>query len=121
MEITQESAESFAQEWIAAWNSHDLAAILSHYAEDFEMSSPMIVKNMGVASGSLKGKTAVEEYWTLALQKSPELKFTLREVLWGANSIAIVYDSVRGLSNEIFEFSETGKVQRAYAHYQIKK
>ena len=32
-------AHEFAREWIAAWNSHDLELILSHYADDFEMAS----------------------------------------------------------------------------------
>lgn len=37
--IDQAWAYDFAKEWIAAWNSHDLDRILSHYVEDFEMSS----------------------------------------------------------------------------------
>src|ERR1700723_3107179 len=37
--MTSELALRFA-EWIAAWNAHDLPRILSHYADDFEMSSP---------------------------------------------------------------------------------
>jgi predicted HD phosphohydrolase len=31
-------AERFAEDWVAAWNSHDLGRILEHYEEDFEMS-----------------------------------------------------------------------------------
>ncbi|MEI8247817.1 MAG: hypothetical protein WCI51_18415 [Lentisphaerota bacterium] len=38
------SALEFATEWIAAWNSHDLNRVLSHYSEDFETSSPFIAK-----------------------------------------------------------------------------
>jgi ketosteroid isomerase-like protein len=38
--MTAEFAAQFAEEWIAAWNSHDLDRILSHYADDFEMASP---------------------------------------------------------------------------------
>ncbi|HEX5049396.1 MAG TPA: nuclear transport factor 2 family protein, partial [Gammaproteobacteria bacterium] len=41
--ITQDFAQTFAHEWIDAWNSHDLDRILSHYADDFVMSSPRIV------------------------------------------------------------------------------
>jgi len=32
-------AESFAREWIAGWNAHDVDHILEHYADDFEMTS----------------------------------------------------------------------------------
>ena len=41
--LSREFAESFAAEWIEAWNSHDLDRILSHYTDDFVMSSPRIV------------------------------------------------------------------------------
>ena len=34
--------QEFAKEWIDAWNSHDLDRILAHYAEDIEISTPMI-------------------------------------------------------------------------------
>jgi len=29
---------SHAQEWIAAWNAHDLERILAHYADDVELT-----------------------------------------------------------------------------------
>jgi hypothetical protein len=38
--ISRDFAERFAEEWIAAWNAHDLPRILSHYEDDFEMPSP---------------------------------------------------------------------------------
>jgi ketosteroid isomerase-like protein len=40
--IDQHFAEHFASEWIAAWNAHDLTRVLSHYADDFEMSSALV-------------------------------------------------------------------------------
>ena len=33
---------AFAEEWITAWNTHDLDRILSHYAEDIVFRSPVI-------------------------------------------------------------------------------
>ena len=32
----------FAVKWIESWNSHDLNRILSHYADDVEVTTPMI-------------------------------------------------------------------------------
>src|SRR5689334_20299084 len=61
-------AERFATEWIAAWNSHDLDRVLSHYADDFEMSSPIIAQIAGEPSGKLKGKKAVGAYWSSGLK-----------------------------------------------------
>ena len=52
--IQIEWAREFAREWIAAWNDGDLERILAHYADDFEMTSPLIIERMGVASGMLR-------------------------------------------------------------------
>jgi ketosteroid isomerase-like protein len=34
--------KEFAEEWIASWKSHDLDRILAHYADDVEVTTPMI-------------------------------------------------------------------------------
>lgn len=115
--IDKAFAERFAADWIDAWNSHDIARILSHYADDFEMSSPVIIQMLGEPTGTLKGKQAVGSYWTKALQSLPNLHFELVATLVGANSIALYYYGVRGPSAEVFHFNEEGKVARAYAHY----
>ena len=116
--MDREQARRFAEEWIAAWNSHDLERILAHYEDDFEMSSPIITQVMGEPSGTLRGKTAIGAYWSLALERNPQLHFELLHTLPGANSLAIIYNGLRGLSAEIFHFGTSGKVVAAYAHYQ---
>ena len=100
-------------------NAHDLPRILDHYEDDFEMSSPMIIKAMNEPEGTLRGKDAIAIYWTRAMQRSPDLHFTIRDVLVGANSMTIFYDGVRGLSAEVFHFADSGKVSKAFAHYQL--
>ena len=110
-------ANKFAEEWIAAWNAHDLVQILSHYTEDFEMSSPVIKRLMREPSGKLKGKESISRYWEKALAQNPDLRFVLRNLLIGANSITIIYEGVRGLSAEVLHFNISGKVTAAYAHY----
>lgn len=110
-------AHRFAAEWIAAWNAHDLERVLGHYADDFEMSSPLIVQVAGEPSGTLKGKAAVGAYWRRALDLMPGLRFELLTVLVGIGSIVLHYRSARGLSAEVLHFGPDGKVTRAYAHY----
>ena len=116
--MDREQAEHFAAEWVAAWNAHDLERILAHYADDFVMSSPMIVRVTGEASGCLRGKAAVGAYWAQALAAFPDLRFTLREVLVGVGSVALRYDGVRGPAIEVFRFDDEGRVREASAHYQ---
>lgn len=117
--MEKETAQEFANEWVAAWNEHDLEKILVHYEDDFEMSSPAIIKLTGEPSGTLKGKTAVGEYWAGALQKFPDLQFQLLHILRGANSVTLIYQGVLGLSAEVFHFAPSGKVARAFAHYDL--
>jgi ketosteroid isomerase-like protein len=110
-------AHRFAVEWIDAWNRHDLDAILAHYADDFEMRSPLIAQFAGEPSGRLSGKPAVGAYWATALQRMPDLRFTLLDVLVGVDSLLLHYRGPRGPAAECFEFGEDGSVIRAAAHY----
>lgn len=112
-----EFAERFANEWIAAWNSHDLERILEHYEDDFEMSSPIIATLGGEPSGKLKGKAAVGAYWARALEKAPNLRFELLTALAGVDSVTVYYKGHRGLSAEVLHFGPSGKVRSAFAHY----
>jgi hypothetical protein len=108
----------FAHEWVDAWNSHDLDRIMSHYSEEFEMSSPVIKKITDEKNGTLKGKNVVRAYWEKALKMNPTLHFELIKSFSGVNSIVIHYKGHRGLSAEIFFFNGEGKVTSAYAHYE---
>lgn len=115
--LTREFADHFAADWIAAWNSHDLDRILSHYADDFTMSSPRIAVVAGEPSGVLRGKAGIGAYWRRALELAPQLHFTLRATFVGADSITLLYDGARGPAAEVFFFDGHGRVARAAAHY----
>jgi SnoaL-like protein len=115
--IDKKFAEHFARAWIDSWNSHDLDRILSHYSDQFEMSSPVIIQLAGEPSGTLKGKDAVGAYWAKALSLIPDLRFELVTTLIGVNSITLYYKGTRGLSAEVFHFAPDKKVLSAYAHY----
>ncbi len=52
--IPIQDVQGFAQEWIDAWNSHDLDRILSHYADDFQMISPFIMQLMNEPTGMIQ-------------------------------------------------------------------
>jgi hypothetical protein len=112
-------ATTFAAEWISAWNEHDLPRVLSHYTEDFEMSSPKIVEIAGEPSGRLVGKAAVGAYWATALARITDLHFELLAVMHGVDSIVLYYRSAGGrLAAEVFYFNSEGLVYRACANYE---
>ncbi|HLP49859.1 MAG TPA: nuclear transport factor 2 family protein [Chitinophagales bacterium] len=117
--LTQQFAAHFANHWIESWNSHDIDRILSHYTDDFEMSSPLIAQVTGETTGVLKGKEAIGAYWSKALQRFPDLKFELEGVFVGAVSVVLTYTNVsRGVkAAELFYFNEAGLVYRAAGNY----
>ncbi len=117
--LTNSTARAFSLEWVAAWNAHDIERVLSHYAEDVAFHSPFIAIFADEASGHLLGKAALRTYWAAALEKLPDLRFELLDVLLGAGSLTVYYRGHRGMVAETFFFSEDGKVQRATACYSV--
>ena len=116
--MTREEAVRFAEGWAAAWNAHDLDRILAHYSDDFEMTTPFIVKLMGEPSGTLKGKEEVGAYWRRALDRIPDLRFEVLDVFAGVGSVVLYSKAVMGLLGcEVFFFDGQGKVCKAAAHY----
>jgi len=119
--IDEAWAKNFAKEWIEAWNAHDLERIFSHYADDFEMSSPFIVQRMKIPSGTLKGKENIRPYWQIGLEQVPPLRFELADTLVGANSITILYRNQKNiLVAEVLFFNDEGKATNGFAHYAEK-
>ncbi len=117
--LTAEFANHFAQDWVAAWNAHDVEWVLSHYTEDFEMTSPVIVAVMGDPSGTIKGKPGVREYWMKALARNTDLHFELKDVTYSLNSIALYYENTARHLHAIewFLFDGEGKCVKSIAHY----
>ena len=118
MAITSAFADDFARHWVEAWNTHDLSRVLAHYTDDFEMSSPFIAQFAGETKGTLKGKEKVAAYWRTAFERFPTLKFEPIQVLTGASSVVIYYQTSFGRkAAEVFFFNDAGLVERAAAHY----
>jgi ketosteroid isomerase-like protein len=113
-----DSAQQFAREWVKAWNDHDLAAILSHYAEDVVFHSPRIRMVTGRDINSVSGKAALRSYWGAALEQARDLYFEIDQVLSGSDALTIVYTNHRQQTvGETFVFGKDGKVVRSIAAY----
>jgi len=114
----RDAARKLAEEWIAAWNSHDLDRILSHYAEDVEFHSPFIRPTLGEDTDVIRGKAALRTYFAAALATYPELQFRLLQVFTGVDSLTLVYESVkRLLAAEVMFLGGDRRITRAVAHY----
>lgn len=114
----ESEATNFAREWVAAWNSHDLDAILSHYDENVVLTSPAAAKILGEPSGTVQGNTALRNYFRRGLELYPDLHFELLDVMSGLTSIVVCYKNQKDTKTaEFMEFSKNGKVIRAVANY----
>ncbi len=113
-----DSAQQFAREWVKAWNDHDLAAILAHYAEDVVFHSPRIRMVTGRDIDFVTGKDALRSYWAAALERARDLYFEVDHVLAGSGALTIVYTNHRQQTvAETFVFNAAGKVERSIAAY----
>jgi hypothetical protein len=109
---------SFAREWLAAWNAHDLDRILAHYADDVELMSPFVARLTGQSDGLVRGKQALGDYFGRGLKAYPALRFDFVRLYDGVGSCVLEYRSINNLrTTEMMEFDEQGKVRRVLAHY----
>ncbi|MBI3802464.1 MAG: nuclear transport factor 2 family protein [Nitrospirae bacterium] len=116
--ISEERAGKFANDWIAAWNKHDLNEILSHYADEIEFSSPFVIRLFGEPTGTLHGKEQLRSYFEKGLAAYPDLTFELQTTLSSINSVVLYYRSVKNLlAAEVMFFNSEGKVVKVVAHY----
>ena len=118
MNLTEREARDFAHHWVQAWNSHDLNAILSHYADEVTLISPVAARILDDPSGQVVGRDALRAYFARGLEVYPDLRFELVDVMWGLSSIVLYYVNEKGTkTGEFMEFDTGGKVVRVVANY----
>jgi predicted ester cyclase len=118
--LTKEEILQLANDWVAAWNSHDLEAIMVHYDDGVELTSPVAAQLLGVPNGKVTGKANLRAYFQRGLEAYPDLHFHLENVLAGVNSAVLYYTNQKGTHTaEFMEFSPAGVVVRVVAHYSL--
>jgi ketosteroid isomerase-like protein len=119
--MQQAEALAFAHQWAAAWSKRDVVAVLNHFADDVQFTSPIAHQLMGTST--VRGKAALAEYWQQALTQIQQLLFTVESIVFDSQTqrLAIIYISqtetrtVR--ASEIMQFGEDGKIIKAEALY----
>ena len=117
--IDPAEANQFTAEWIAAWNSHDLEAILGHYADGLEFTSPLVVKRLGRADGTIRDKAELRAYFSPSLGPDSKLRFELIDVLAGVSSVTLVYRNHRDqIVAETMSLDAAGRANRVLVHHR---
>ena len=112
-------ALAFSQQWVAAWNAHDVEAVLEHFHDDVIFSSPVAAKLLPETHGVVRGKPALRHYWTVALAHVPDLRFTVEDVYQGIDTVVIAYrNQDDGLVSEVLRFND-GLVVEGHGTYRI--
>jgi ketosteroid isomerase-like protein len=118
MDLSHEDAARFAQAWIEAWNSRDVDAILSHYADDVSFSSPFVVKLSGRENGMLNGKDELRAYFLSALETFPDLHFADLTFFIGMSEVVLAYRSVWDVqAAEYMQLNEALQAVVVRCHY----
>lgn len=116
--ITESTAKEFAHQWVAAWNSHDLDAIMSHYDTAITLISPAAARILNDPSGTVEGNAALRNYFKRGLELYPNLHFELLDVMFGLSSIVLCYKNQNGTKTaEFMELGKQGKIIRVVANY----
>jgi len=119
--MTMPDPIQFSEAWVAAWNAHDLEAVLSHFHDDVVFTSPMAVRVLPDSGGVLRGKEALRQYWTEGLRLIPDLAFTVERVYAGVSTLVIGYRNQRGgLVDEVLVFAD-GLVVEGHGTYLVER
>ena len=109
-----QQTEGFAKGWIQAWNQRNLEAVLSHYTEDIEFQSPLVIKLLSETSGTVRGKQNLREYFRKALAAFPgDIELELLGAYQGVNSVLVHFQAKGRSAVEVMELDPEGKVRRA--------
>ncbi|HEU4624830.1 MAG TPA: nuclear transport factor 2 family protein [Steroidobacteraceae bacterium] len=111
--------ERFCREWVDAWNTRDVEAVLRHFHDDVVFSSPLAAKIVPGSNGVVRGKEALRAYWIEGLKRSPDLHFVLEAIYAGPNALVINYRNHHGmLVNEVLVF-DGALVKQGYATHPV--
>jgi hypothetical protein len=116
--VRSEDAHRLCEEWVAAWNDHDLDAIMSLYSPAIVFQTPTIVDTLGIPDGRVEGLDDLREHFARGLKRLPDLRFELDKVYVGVRSVAMTYRWADGTPVcELHEYDVRQRIERVQALY----
>ncbi|MEN9522289.1 MAG: hypothetical protein RL065_666 [Bacteroidota bacterium] len=73
--------KTIATKWFAAFNQHDLEALLELYHDDAEHYSPKLKIRQPETNGLIKGKSALHNWWADAFERLPNLHYQIIKIM----------------------------------------
>lgn len=105
-------AVAFSERWVRNWNAHDVDAVLADFHDDVVFTSPVAAKLLPETRGMVRGKAALRQYWTEAVARIPDLRFSVEGVYQGVDTIVIAYRYQKGDSvSEVLTFRDDAVIE----------
>ena len=115
------------EEWLAAWNAHDVEGVGAHFAEDAEFVSPSVLAMGFDPRGVLRGRAAIAAQAKAAFARYPNLRFEVETVLeYGDHHVLVLYRKHGvfaehpGLTVEVFEVAG-GLIRRSTVYWGVEE
>jgi steroid delta-isomerase len=111
----------FAEDWVAAWNRRDIDAVLAHFAEDAQFTSPIARSIVGRAV--LRNRQELADYWRRGLERIATIEFRLDHATWDqrCRELVVVYEAnlngEKKRACEIMRFDAAGRQVSGEAMY----
>ena len=121
MQMTYDGMMRFAEDWVAAWNRRDVDAVLAHFAEDAQFTSPIAHKLVG--RSVLRDKQELAAYWHTGLTHIATIEFRLDHAAWDhqRRELVVIYEAnlngERKRACEIMRFDAAGRQIAGEAMY----
>jgi ketosteroid isomerase-like protein len=111
--------DRLAAEWVEAWNSHDLDAIMALYSPEVVFQTPTVIDTLGIPDGLVSGAERLREHFARGLERLADLRFELESVYVGVRSLAIAYRWADGTPVcELHEYDGQERIERVQALYR---
>lgn len=105
---------AFAAAWEAAWNRHDIEAVLADFDDHAVFASPIAARLLPGSEGRVVGKAAIRAYWQKGLELNPALRFKVVRAFSGVDVVVIEFLNEKDqLRAEVLKFRD-GRVVEGF-------
>lgn len=82
---------AIARAWLKAFNDRDLDGLLALYADDAVHTSPKLREQKPETKGEVRGKAALREWWSGAMDRLPGLRYEEQRLTAGGAQVFMEY------------------------------
>ena len=94
----QDDNTTIATKWFAAFNAHDLEALLALYDDNAQHYSPKLKIRQPETNGLVTGKAALRAWWQDSFDRLPTLQYS--PTSFTANNERVFMEYIRRVANE---------------------